>query len=249
MSAPTRPAEVADGVFRLAGSSTNCYLVADGADVTLVDAGYPSDTGAVIGALEQLDRSPADVAAVVLTHGHVDHIGAAETLRSEHGARVLSHHQEAPNVRGVREERISELDVALRLWQPKMASFVLHFLRSGALAVDHVEEVATFNDETPLDVPGTPVPVFTPGHTSGHCAFHLPDRGVLITGDALVTYDPITRRTGPRLLNRLFNRDHDRALASLEALEPLEAEVVLPGHGEPLRSAPEQAVDEARRQV
>jgi glyoxylase-like metal-dependent hydrolase (beta-lactamase superfamily II) len=239
---PEPPQEVADGVHHVPGSDTNWMLITEGADVTLVDAGYPADVPHVLRSLELIGRSPADVAAVVITHGHADHVGAAARLRQEHGARVIAHDAEEPNVTGVRTERISELDIALRSWRPKMLRFAVHVLRARALAAEHVEDVETFRTDEPLDVPGRPIPVFTPGHTSGHCAFHLPERGVLISGDALITRDPISRETGPRLIDRLFNVDHARARASLEALRPCEAELILPGHGAPYHGTPDDAV-------
>src|SRR4051812_12679926 len=47
----------------------------------------------------------------------------------------------------------------------------------GALFVKGVETVRTFTDGEELDVPGRPRVVFTPGHTHGHCALHLRERG------------------------------------------------------------------------
>jgi glyoxylase-like metal-dependent hydrolase (beta-lactamase superfamily II) len=71
------------------------------------------------------------------------------------------------------------------------------------------------------------------GHTYGHVSLHLPDRDVLIAGDALVTLDPYTGRRGPRLVARAATADSSRALAALDALEATDARLVLPGHGEP----------------
>ncbi|MDP9429592.1 MAG: MBL fold metallo-hydrolase [Actinomycetota bacterium] len=86
-----------------------------------------------------------------------------------------------------------------------------------------------------LDLPGGPVPVPTHGHTSGHTAFSLPRVGVVLTGDALVTGHPTSARRGPQLLPRFFSSDPDRTVAALDALDRLDADVVLPGHGEPFR--------------
>lgn len=75
------------------------------------------------------------------------------------------------------------------------------------------------------------MPVPTLGHTSGHCAFHLPERGVLITGDALITAHPIARTTCPQLCPPMFNHNEAATLAALQALAGLPADVVLPGTG------------------
>ena len=67
----------------------------------------------------------------------------------------------------------------------------------------------TFTDGD-LDVPGGPRVIPTPGHSPGHVAFHLPDRGVLIAGDALCTYNALTGARGPQPLPRAFALDSDR---------------------------------------
>ena len=97
-----------------------------------------------------------------------------------------------------------------------------------------------------LDVPGRPRVIRTPGHTIGHCAFHLPDRDVVIAGDAVVTLDPYTGLSGPRLVARAAVADSVRNLHTLDALAATGARVVLPGHGEPWMQGAEAIVARAR---
>jgi glyoxylase-like metal-dependent hydrolase (beta-lactamase superfamily II) len=52
-------------------------------------------------------------------------------------------------------------------------------------------------DRRLTDVPGRPRVVMLPGHTPGSVGYYFPDRGLLFTGDALVTYDGITGYHGP----------------------------------------------------
>jgi glyoxylase-like metal-dependent hydrolase (beta-lactamase superfamily II) len=85
-----------------------------------------------------------------------------------------------------------------------------------------------------------------PGHTFGHCALHLADREVLFTGDALVTRDPYTDRTGPCLVARAATADSALNLRSLDALEATAARTVLTGHGDPYSGGIEEAVAKAR---
>ena len=237
---------VAEGITWVEGSRTNCYIVEDGADVCLVDTGYPGDFERIVAALRMLGRGPGDISAALLTHGHVDHLGSAERLRTEHDAAVHAHQAEAAQVRGEIEERISNGYMITHLWWTKMLSFLWNVVTAGALKVEHVRELTTFGSaSSPLDLPGAPVPVFTPGHTSGHCGFHFPERGALITGDALVTHDSLTHAAGPRLLNDAFNHDQRQAVTSVEAFRTLEADVILPGHGPPFHGAPGDAVAQA----
>ena len=69
---------------------------------------------------------------------------------------------------------------------------------------------------------------------------------MVFSGDALVTFDPYRRRRGPRLLIKGVNEDNARARASLDQLAELNAQVLLPGHGEPWRDGVAAAVAEAR---
>jgi glyoxylase-like metal-dependent hydrolase (beta-lactamase superfamily II) len=106
--------------------------------------------------------------------------------------------------------------------------------------------VTRYTDGT-LPVPGSPQVVFTPGHTLGHCALHLPDRDAVIAGDAIVMLDPYTAKPGPRLVARAATADVDRNLRSRDALAATGATTVLTGHGEPWTQGVERAVAEARR--
>ncbi len=97
-----------------------------------------------------------------------------------------------------------------------------------------------------LPVPGSPRVVFTPGHTLGHCALHLPDRDVVLAGDSIVMLDPYTARTGPRLVAKAATADSKRNLATLDALVATGARTVLTGHGEPWTQGVGSAVEQAR---
>jgi hypothetical protein len=55
----------------------------------------------------------------------------------------------------------------------------------------------------------------------------------------------LSGRRGPQLMPRVMNEDNERCRDSLQALQPLDAEVVLPGHGEPFRGPPSDAVAQA----
>jgi glyoxylase-like metal-dependent hydrolase (beta-lactamase superfamily II) len=101
----------------------------------------------------------------------------------------------------------------------------------------------------PLDLPGRPVPVHTPGHTQGHVVFHLPDAGVVVSGDALVSGHPTSRLEGPQLLPDMFHHERAQALASLDILEGLDAEVLLPGHGPVHRGPVREAARRARERA
>lgn len=235
-------AEVASGVWQARSQHVCWVLIVDDA-VTLVDTGYPGDKGRVMASLQKIGRTPADVDAVVLTHAHPDHIGSAEFFRSQVGAPVWVHERERANATGERVEQVSVPDLLTRIWRPRVLVWLVEVgIGLKAAQVDRLGAVETFSANR-LDVPGHPQSVPTPGHTSGHAALHLPDLGVLVAGDALMTQHALASTTGPQLLPDFFNTDTKQARASLEVLRPLAADVVIPGHGSAFHGTPNQAVD------
>lgn len=236
--------EVADGVHHARAKHVSWVLVTDGAEVTLIDSGYPGDRDRVIASLERIGRSPSDLGAILLTHGHPDHIGSAEFLRRAHGVAVRAHEREAANARGERIEQVSEATLLRMLWRPDVVVWLFDVLRLKGARPQRLRDLDLFT-EGPLDVPGAPVAVPTPGHTSGHTCFHLPGRGALVAGDALMTDHALARHGGPQLPLAFFNTDTDQARASLERLRGLAADVVVPGHGPAFQGTPELAVQRA----
>lgn len=236
--------EVAAGVWHARAQHVSWTLITEGDELTLVDTGFPGDRERVLASLERIGRGPADVAAIVLTHAHPDHIGSAERLRREHSIPVWAHELEAANVRGDRLEQVTALQLLGRAWRRDVVVWLRDVMRLGVAKPERVPTVATFDGHR-LDVPGRPVPVHTPGHTSGHCAFHLPDRGVLLVGDALMTAHALVKEPGPQLLPSFFNADTAQARDSLHRLASLDANVVLCGHGPPFIGSPSDAVTAA----
>jgi glyoxylase-like metal-dependent hydrolase (beta-lactamase superfamily II) len=92
--------------------------------------------------------------------------------------------------------------------QVRALPIVTSLVRNRAFWPPPVADVRRFaDDEESLDVPGSPRVVACPGHTLGHCALHLPERDVLLAGDAIVTLDPYTALRGPRLVARAATAD------------------------------------------
>jgi glyoxylase-like metal-dependent hydrolase (beta-lactamase superfamily II) len=83
--------------------------------------------------------------------------------------------------------------------------------------------------------------LFTPGHTLGHCAMHVPGRNVVIGGDAFVTLDPYTAARSPKLVARSATADAERNLDTLDAIAETGASTVLTAMARPRRAAPRRA--------
>ncbi|MEU0603097.1 MBL fold metallo-hydrolase [Streptomyces sp. NPDC006393] len=238
--------QVADGTYLVHGSNTNWVILTEGDAVTLIDTGYPGDRRQLLDSLAAVGGSPHAVAAVLITHAHNDHLGSAEYLRATYGTPVQLHEDEVPHARRDFLHQVTVGTVLRNGWRPGVLPWAVHSLRVGGTAHLPVVTPEPFPAVGPLDLPGRPVPVHTPGHTRGHVSFHLPDAGVVISGDALVSGHPTSRIRGPQLLPDMFHHERARALASLEILEGLPADVLLPGHGPVHRGPVGQAARRAR---
>jgi glyoxylase-like metal-dependent hydrolase (beta-lactamase superfamily II) len=238
-------ANVADGVHRIEDAYTNWYLVEEDGRLTVVDAGVPTSWRSFAGALAQLGRRRDDVEAIVLTHGHFDHLGFAERARAELRIPVYVHENDVPLTRHPRRYGYERARAYYFLTQVKAAPVVAALIANRAWWPKPIATVTRFVDGV-LAVPGSPRVVPTPGHTLGHVALHLPDRDAVIAGDAVVMLDPYRNRPGPRLVSQAATADSERALRSLDALAETGATTVLTGHGDPWRGGVEAAVARAR---
>ena len=235
--------EVADGVLRMGTPLISWYLLDDRDGVTLVDAGARRYRSQLEPGLSQLGRTLEDVQAVVLTHGDPDHKGFAERLRRERGVPVHVHGADSELTRTGKGRR-RERGIRPYLRYPAARKALPTFIRGGLPL--HVAEVVEFDDGDVVDVPGRPRAVHAPGHTPGCVALHFEGRGVLFTGDVLYSYNILTGRRGPQIGPAGFNESSEQALASLERLEGIEADVLLFGHGEPWTGGVQAAVAAAR---
>jgi glyoxylase-like metal-dependent hydrolase (beta-lactamase superfamily II) len=238
--------EVADRVHRVAHAHVNLYLVQDEGRVLLVDTGLPETWGLIARALRELGRRPDDVVAVALTHAHFDHTGNAARAQQRLGVPVLAHPEDFYIAAHPYRYAHENPRAIYPLRHPGGAKILLAMARAGAWRVKGVEGCVAYPDEDRLDLPGRPRVVFTPGHTYGHVALHLPDRDAVISGDALVTLDPYTGHTGPQIVAGAATADSRQAIASLDRLAATGAGTVLPGHGEPWTAGVRTAVELAR---
>jgi glyoxylase-like metal-dependent hydrolase (beta-lactamase superfamily II) len=237
--------QVAGGVHRLTPGVCNFYLVEEGGRLSLVDAGAPRDWDLLVRTLAGMGRRLEDLDAVLLTHAHSDHTGFAERARSTADVPVWVHQADAAIAKGAEPGR-NDGKTTSYLLRVEFWRTAISLARRGATRIIPVADVSTFADDEVLEVPGRPRAVHAPGHTPGCAALLLEGQRVLLSGDVLVTRNPLTGRVGPQIMPSAFNRDTQQALRSLDVLDRIPADVVLPGHGEPWTRGTAEAARLAR---
>jgi glyoxylase-like metal-dependent hydrolase (beta-lactamase superfamily II) len=207
-------------MFRVNG--WQLYVWRDGDSVTLIDTGAPGSGADIAAALPGVDR-------VVLTHGHVDHVGSAAELRECTGATVMAGAGDAAIIRG-------EADMpppVFEDWERPIWERVSAGLPDVAPPVPVDREL---HDGDVLDFGGGAEVLAIPGHTDGSIAVHLPGHGVLFTGDTIANVGTVMLGT--------FNQDRARTVASFQRLAALDVETACFGHGEPIVSGAGEVICE-----
>jgi glyoxylase-like metal-dependent hydrolase (beta-lactamase superfamily II) len=237
--------QVADGVYSLGSRGHNFYLLTDGGEVTVVDAGCRREWPKLMSGLEAEGLRLEQVAGFMITHVHGDHFGLAKEA-DRRDMRVAVHEDDEPRALGTYTGRFAVEASELPVYKPRVLWNMLPMVLFGVTSLEFVDRVETFEDGQRLDVPGNPVAIHTPGHTEGHAMFHCPDLGILFTGDGLVTMDLLSPKKGPQMMADVFSLKPEQALDSLDRIVGLEADLLLPGHGEPWAGTPADAVALAR---
>ena len=195
----------------------NVYVVDDGGDCTLVDAGWPGDEETVRKGLDETGYGPGDVDRVLLTHYDADHVGTLARLTPDLDAPVFVHESDAPYVAGER----------LPPWTARNGIEALHRLYYRRLELPDLP-IRLIGDGD--DVGGFRA-YHTPGHTPGHLAFVHDDLDAAFLGDLAYEFGGRLRSSG-----RLTSYDHARVDESIRTLldRSSQFEHACPGHGRPL---------------
>ena len=142
------------------GFGSNCYLLTDNGHAVVVDPSTNTDT-----ILEALKQAGCSLDAILLTHGHFDHVLSLDRLRDQTGAQVYLHSADAPMLADGDKNAYRTFFGVDRTWRPADES----------LSDGQILTVGQAN----LRV------VHTPGHSPGSCCFLNAKEGFMITGDTL----------------------------------------------------------------
>ncbi|MGA9350549.1 MAG: MBL fold metallo-hydrolase, partial [Anaerolineae bacterium] len=227
--------------FYAGPQAPNVYLVVDGGQGALIDAGYP-DEASVKPRLEYLRRiagpstgsgfalkgsSPKGqalkLAHIIVTHHHIDHCGGAHALRQATGAAICLHPTEARLLADWRADAPQDVDI------PSGPQTMAERFRAWRRATAQATADRLVQDGDTIQVGGLTIEVIdTPGHTLGSISLVLREEGVLFTGDTVLGLGTVAIMPPPHGDMALY-------MQSLERLKGYQAALLCPGHGPPVR--------------
>ncbi|MFB3816876.1 MAG: MBL fold metallo-hydrolase [Candidatus Methylomirabilales bacterium] len=239
--------EVAPGVACLPLSIVNVYLVggpgAPDRSWVLVDAGLRFSTGAILRAAAERFGPTSRPAAIILTHGHFDHVGTLPELAGRWDVPVYAHPLEMPFLTG--RSAYPPPDPAVG---GGAMAFLSRLYPRGP--VDLGDRVRPLPAGEPPAMPGWRW-IHTPGHSAGHVSLFRDADRALIAGDAFVTtvqesaLAVLARRQQVSRPPAYYTTDWHAARESVETLARLRPALAATGHGIPMRGEPLSAGLEA----
>ena len=195
----------------------NTYLLETSEGLVLVDTGLPGSEAAILGAMHELGYAPHQLAHIVLTHAHADHIGSVAALVSITGAKTWMHQADIPIAEGAPFRPLRPLPTLMgRLfWMARHKS---------------PEKVAPARIDNPVQggmiLPFGPQVIHIPGHCAGQIALLWPEKRLLIAADACMNAPLcLGLRQSP------LNEDPQLGRQSLTKLTTLGFDIACFGHG------------------
>jgi glyoxylase-like metal-dependent hydrolase (beta-lactamase superfamily II) len=206
-------------VHRIAARETNCYLLWGRRGVVLIDAGPPGSAETVIAGAKEAGVRAEDLRLILITHGHLDHYGAAAEIREWCGAPVAAY----PGEPEFSQDRRNALPPA----QTVRGSLVrwTYMLLSPMARFEPLEADILLDDKAALLNYGLEAwTVLLPGHSPGSLGVITPD-GDLFAGDLFVNYAVPSQP--------IYLSDPEAWQQSYERVLELRPRMVYVGHGEP----------------
>ncbi|WP_128894517.1 MBL fold metallo-hydrolase [Longirhabdus pacifica] len=190
------------------------WLVQSKEGMVLVDAGISNMAKGIVKAIEQ--HHQGELQAILLTHGHSDHVGAIDKIRTTYPVPVYAHHDELTYMEG--ENPYPRRKKAQQTVQKGLTTSLPSHQHTGAL----------------MSLFGL-TPYHTPGHSPGHVVYYHHEDNVLLAGDLFISKKRQLHRPMP-----MFTADMKQAVKSSTIIEQLQPKRLEICHGEAIHHPAEQ---------
>jgi glyoxylase-like metal-dependent hydrolase (beta-lactamase superfamily II) len=216
MTAEVFSPEPAFRVYAIRGYHGCFHLLYDETrrEAVLIDAGLVGEMPRLARVLKELDLNWADIKAILLTHGHLDHTGNLTRIKELTGAPILAHPLEQSHIDGT--------------WPYAGVSRLCGLLEATGRSLFRYR-TATIDQAL---VSGTTLPYWgglrvlhLPGHTEGHCAFYSERFNLLFSGDLFASY-----WFSVHLPPSFLNSGPEKLTASLRQVHALNPRYMIPNH-------------------
>lgn len=202
-------------------------------EFVLIDAGMPESAEEIFNLVAERYGPGMKPQAIILTHGHFDHVGAIIELVNEWKAPVYAHQDEIPFLTGMKKYPKPDPTVEGGMVAKMSPMFPIEPIDLGEYV-----QVLPKDESVPF------LPEFkwihTPGHSPGHVSLFRERDRTLIVGDAFVTvkqdelYKVFTQKAEVNGPPRYLTTNWQEAKQSVQKLAALKPEVAITGHGVPL---------------
>jgi glyoxylase-like metal-dependent hydrolase (beta-lactamase superfamily II) len=217
---------------------TDCYLIQEDTSIIMIDGGTPNNVDTFKTVIATHSIQPSDIKLIIVTHGHIDHIGSLNDIKTYTGAQVAVHHNDQQCL-----EQGDWIDThepkGVGRWFQIVAAVclpILHLLYPNAPPVE-VDRVISDEGLSLSEYGIHGRIVYTPGHTTGSLSVVL-DSGEAFVGDLAMNKFPLRRSPGlPTLAD-----DIELVKTSWRHLIDIGAHIVYPGHG---KSFPIEVIQKA----
>ncbi|MEX0720668.1 MAG: MBL fold metallo-hydrolase [Balneolaceae bacterium] len=224
--------QVRSDVYYYTNQIVNIVMIGnpDNEEWVMVDAGMPQSGEEIVNAAANRFGTDNKPAAIILTHGHFDHIGSLIHLINEWNIPVYAHPLEFPFLTG--EKNYPESDTSVEGGILAKAS---GFYPKESINIDRILKPLPENGMV-AELPDWQW-IHTPGHSPGHIALYREGDKTLLSGDAFITvkqdsfYKVLVQKSEVQGPPRYLTTDWEAAWESVKKLEELKPKLVIPGHG------------------
>lgn len=234
----TSSKEITPDILMLQFTIVNVCLVGNSGGMTgdwvLVDTGLENSADFILQSVEKRFGKDTRPQAIILTHGHFDHVGSVIKLSNLWDVPVYAHELEMPYITGKKDYPVADSTVSSGMVAKMSPTFPHTSIDIG------YRTVALPSDGSVPGMPGWKW-IHTPGHTDGHISLFRERDRMLLAGDAFTTVKQeslasvITQNekiSGPPAY---LTTDWKAAEESVKRLRDLKPSLVIPSHGQPMK--------------